>query len=292
MAGVNQFPKVTMRNLLLLLSTTGLATILAACADDRDLNPPMDGFNVEASDARAIEIADAVMRAMGGRESWDSTRYLSWSFFNGDDQVWDKWTGRFRWQRDSIVVLMNVATMEGDAWVSDALVTDEQAREELLRSGHRNWINSSYWLLMPFKLKDSGVTLRHIGEGPMEDGRTAEILSLTFQGVGITPQNRYEVFVDKESMLVGQWSYYADSSDAEPGFTLPWSNWEQHGAILLSADRGTRSDGSVFALENVGVYPDLPESIFSRPERVDLALLGADDQVPGDPGGPGQPRAE
>ena len=130
------------------------------------------------------------------------------------------------------------------------------------------------------------MTLRYVGEGTMEDGRTAEILSLTFQGVGITPQNRYEVFVDKESMLVGQWSYYADSSDAEPGFTLPWSNWEQHGAILLSADRGTRSDGSVFALENMGVYPDLPESIFSGPERVDLALLGAEDQVPGDPGRP------
>ena len=275
MANVNQFPQVTMRNLLMLLSATGLAAFLAACADDRDMNPPMEGFNLEESDPRAIEIADAVMQAMGGRESWDRTRYLSWSFFNGDDQVWDKWTGRFRWQRDSIVVLMNVETMEGDAWVSETLVTDQAAREAHLQSGYRNWINSSYWLLMPFKLKDSGVTLRHVGEGAMEDGRAAEILSLTFQDVGITPQNRYEVFVDKESMLVGQWSYYADTSDTEARFTLPWSNWQEHGAILLSADRGQRSDGSLFALENVGAYQELPESVFARPERIDLSLLGA-----------------
>lgn len=261
----------------MLFAAAGLLAAVAACVDDPDVNLPMEGFNLAESDPRAIEIADEVMQALGGRQNWDRTRFLSWSFFNGDDQVWDKWTGRFRWQRDSIVVLMNVETMEGDAWVSDTLVTDDASRQDLLQSGYRNWINSSYWLLMPFKLKDSGTTLQYMGEGTMEDGRAAEILSLTFQDVGLTPQNRYEVFVDKESMLVGQWSYFPDAGDAEPGFTLPWSNWQQHGAVLLSADRGTRNNGSVLALTNVGVYQDLPESVFSQPERIDLTLLAAGD---------------
>ena len=70
---------------------------------------------MEGSDAKAIEIADAVMQSMGGRANWDATHYLSWTFFR-DDQVWDKWTGDFRYQRDSLVVLMNILSKEGRAW--------------------------------------------------------------------------------------------------------------------------------------------------------------------------------
>ena len=39
-------------------------------------NPHAEGFDLEGSDAKAIEIADAVMEKMGGRENWDNTRYL------------------------------------------------------------------------------------------------------------------------------------------------------------------------------------------------------------------------
>ena len=124
-----------------------------------DENPPMNGFNLEASDAKAIEIADAVMQSMGGRVNWDQTRYLSWSF-GRDDQVWDKWTGRFRFQRDSLIVLMNITTQEGRAWAGGEEITDPDALKERLTSAYRNWANSSYWLIMPYKLKDSGVTLR------------------------------------------------------------------------------------------------------------------------------------
>ncbi len=234
-------------------------------------NPPMDGFNLEASDDKAIEIADAVMHSMGGRANWDQTRYLSWSF-GRDDQVWDKWTGRFRFQRDSLIVLMNITTQEGRAWAGGQEITDAEALKERLTSAYRNWANSSYWLIMPYKLKDSGVTLRYQGEGTMEDGRAAEILGLTFEAVGFTPQNRYDVYVDKETMLVGQWSYYPNASDTEPRFTRPWQNWQKHGAIMLSDHRGEGRNGP-FILPNVGVYDDLPASVFEDSARLDLATL-------------------
>ena len=234
----------------------------------------MEGFNAEDSDVRAMAIADEVMRSMGGRGNWDQTRYLSWSFFD-DDQVWDKWTGRFRWQQDSTVVLMNVESGLGDAWTNDVMVEDANARDSLLAFAHRNWINSSYWLLMPYKLKDTGVTLRHMGDGVMEDGRPAEVLSLTFRDVGITPDNRYEVFVDKETMLVGQWSFFRTAADTEPGFTRPWANWKPYGSILLSDERGVFVDGSPFFLPNVAVYEDLPASVFEDPGKIDIAQLTA-----------------
>lgn len=46
---------------------------------------------------------------------------------------------------------------------------------------------------MPYKLKDSGVTLKYKGEGQTEEGEPAQVLVLTFKDVGVTPQNKYEV---------------------------------------------------------------------------------------------------
>ena len=42
-----------------------LATLVAAQSD----NPAMPGFDADASDAKAIEIADEVMEALGGRSA-------------------------------------------------------------------------------------------------------------------------------------------------------------------------------------------------------------------------------
>lgn len=249
-----------------------LVLVPSALARQAEENPPMEGFNLEASDAKAIEIADAVMRSMGGRQNWDNTHYLSWGF-GGDDQLWDKWTGQFRYQRDSLVVLMNIHTKEGRAWADGQEITDAAALEERLTGAYRAWVNSGYWFLMPYKLKDSGVTLRYQGEGVMEDGRAAEVLGLTFENVGLTPQNRYDVYVDKETMLVGQWSYYRDAADAEPQFTRLWRNWKRYGKVMLSNDRGEGRGGNAFILPNVGAYDTVPASAFESPTRIDLATL-------------------
>lgn len=235
-------------------------------------NPPMPDFNTEGSDVRAIEIADAVMGAMGGREAWDNTRYLSWSFGSAD-QVWDKWDGRFRYQRGDLVVLMNVNTQEGQAWEQGQAVNNAESLKTLLDRAYFAWANSGYWFLMPYKLKDSKVMLTYLGEATTEDGRAAEKLGLTFGEIGHTPMNRYEVYVDKETMLVSQWSYYRNADDEEPGFTRPWRNWQRYGNIMLSDNRGAGSEGNEFILPNVGVYEELPESVFTDPARLDLATL-------------------
>ncbi len=246
-----------------------LALPLMTCAAFAQDNPPMEGFDQASSDARAMEIADQVMDALGGRTNWDNTRYLSWSFFR-DDQVWDKWTGRFRWQQDSLVVLMNINTREGAAYADGVPVPDSDAA---VARAYRNWANSGYWLLMPYKLKDSGVTLGYGGEGTTEDGREAYVLKLKFHEIGHTPNNRYDVYVDKETNLVTQWSYYASTADEAPGFTRPWENWTQHGKIMLSDGRGMLDDGP-FRLPNIGVYEELPDSVFEDPMRIDISALG------------------
>lgn len=255
----------SMKYLILLLLVPGLVFA------QENANPPMEGFDMDASDPKAIEIADQVMMSMGGRAVWDQTRYLSWTLF-GKDHVWDKWTGWFRWQGgDSTVVLMNIQTMEGQAFRDGHAVIPA---DELLTGAYRDWVNAGYWLLMPFKLKDSGVTLGYKGEERMGSGRLAHVLTLRFDGVGFTPDNGYDVFVDQEQNLVAQWSYYADADSDTPNFTGTWEGYNNYGGIMLADTRISVEDASnIRTITNLGVYDQLPESVFEDPSWMSLALL-------------------
>lgn len=231
----------------------------------------MEGFNLDASDPKAIEIADRVMTSMGGRAAWDQAHYLSWTLF-GEDHVWDKWTGRFRWQgQDSTVVLMNLRTMQGSAFKNGEVITPS---DDLLKGARYDWINAGYWLLMPYKLKDSGVTLKYKGEELMGNGRSAHVLTLRFEGVGLTPDNGYDVYVDQELNLVHQWSFYRDADADDPNFTLTWDGYQTYGGILLADLRADPEDASRFRrLTNLGVYSELSDDVFEDPQWLSLARL-------------------
>jgi hypothetical protein len=236
----------------------------SADSNAQEVNPPATGFNFEDSDSQAIKIADEVMNAMGGRKNWNQTHYLSWSFFGARQHYWDRYSGNVRIEspKDSTVFLLNIHSLEGKVQKNGRLVEDPDTLKQYLQKGKNNWINDSYWLVMPFKLKDSGVTLKYAGEKPTEKGEPADVLQLTFDKVGITPQNKYAIYVDKESRLVTQWSYFPTASDTIPGFTTPWENYEKKGAILLSGGRGKNS------LSDIAVYDELPESVFTSFEPV------------------------
>ncbi len=227
-------------------------------------NPPMPGFDAEGSDPEAIAAADEVMESLGGRRAWDESRYLTWKFFGRRTHVWDKHSGNLRFDSDEMLVLMNLSSKKGRVWKDGQEVTDSAVLEEALHSAESAWINDSYWGFMPFKLKDSGVTLKYFGKGETADGKPADVLELTFKDVGRTPENKYHVYVDEDSRLVTQWDYYENASDPEPRFQMPWQNWQKQGGIMLSADRGERKH------ENVAVLVDVPASVFESPAPVNV----------------------
>ncbi len=218
----------------------------------------------DGSDERAIEIAQSVMDAMGGWETWDRTRFLSWKFFGRRQHHWDRWTGDIRISGEIKEVpylwLMNVNSGQGRVWKGGEEVTDPDELAELLVTGRKIWVNDSYWMIMPYKLLDPGVTLKYSGERTLEDGRTADVLDLTFADVGYTPENRYEVFVAKDTGLVEQWAFFEKASANEPGFTLPWAKWERFGGIMLATDHGRGLDWEI------AVHDDLPASLFTDPD--------------------------
>jgi hypothetical protein len=229
-----------------------------------EVNPAAEGFRADASDARAIEIADEVMDAMGGRAAYDRTRFLRWNFFGRRTHLWDKWTGDLRTEylgRDGrrVLICMNVASLKGWVWVAGEAVTDSVQHREWMERGKSIWINDSYWLVMPYKLKDTGVALRYGGESTMEDGRRADKLVLTFEGVGDTPNNKYDVYVARDTRLVEEWSFYENAADSEPSFRLPWRDWQPYGDILLSGDRRD------YQLTELAVFDHVDPALFKEP---------------------------
>lgn len=203
-------------------------------------NPPATGFDATNSDEKAILIADQVMEAMGGRQNWESVRVLKWNFFGSRKLVWDKHTGQVRidFLKENLKIILNLHSKTGKAMRNDSLFTQGPVYEQLMEKGESVWINDSYWLVLPFKLKDSGVTLKYMGEANTQAGATAEVLQLTYKNIGKTPDNKYLVYVDKQSHLITQWDYYPSATDEEPRFQIPWNNYKQFGPILLSGDRG------------------------------------------------------
>lgn len=203
-------------------------------------NPAAEGFNAADSDPQAIELADQVMAAMGGRAAWDNTRYISWTFFGKRDLLWDKQTGdvAITIPERGLRLLTNIHTGEGLAWGNESPITEPDSLTQLMKQAKSIWINDAYWLVMPYKLKDSGVTLTYKGEGKTETEQPAHILNLIFEGVGVTPDNRYEVYVDTNTHLVTQWAFYRNAADTVPGFITPWADYQQYGDIMLSGDRG------------------------------------------------------
>ena len=230
-----------------------IAGLCFSCTGSSGENPPAEGFNQAASDPKAIELADEVMRAMGGRDSWDKTKYIAWNFFGIRDLIWDKSSGDVRIEipNDRLEIIVNINSLEGKVRKEGELLENADSLEKYLEMGKNIWINDSYWLVMPFKLKDSGVTLKYLGEDVTESGDSADVVVLTFQNVGHTPQNKYHVFIDKTTKLVSQWAYFAEASQDEPNFVIPWLDYNRHGEILLSGNRGERKLTDISVLESV-----------------------------------------
>ena len=227
-------------------------------------NPAQPGFNADGSDQKAIEIADKVMTALGGRRNWDNTRHVTWKFFGRRLLVWDKWTGDYRLEADTLTVLMNVNSGKGRAWVKGKELTNPEKIQSILRRAKSIWINDSYWMFMPYKLKDSGVTLKYRGEAQSEAGQACQVLQLSFEDVGDTPENKYLVYVDNTSSRVVQWSFFRKASDPEPAFTYPWANWKPYGNIRLNNDFGGRKHS------DIAVFEQLPAKVYESPEPVDI----------------------
>lgn len=192
----------------------------------------------QKQDEKAIKIAHKIMQNMGGLENWNNVNYIKWTF--GKRTLhWNKWTGDVRVEaiKEGLIILININTNKGKVYINRELVTNSQKKKRFLKKAKNWWINDSYWLVMPWKLLDPGVTLKYIEQTKLENGIKADVIQMTFDKVGITPNNKYYVYVDQKDHLIKQWAFFNLFSDEQPKFTKPWDNYQKLENILFSFDR-------------------------------------------------------
>lgn len=220
----------------------------------------------------AAAVAGQVLEALGGREAWLATRYLRFDFAveRGNQEVvrrahtWDKWNGRYRLEgRDreghAFAVAMNLHTREGQALVDGQPIAGE-ALKARLDGAYATWINDTYWLLMPYKLADPGVTLALDGQAT-GNGQVWDKLLLTFGSVGLTPKDKYWAYVNRATHRVDRWDFVL-GGERKPPTTFEWTGWTRYGAILLAPERRNPEDGTRIHFPVLDVPQSLPGSAF------------------------------
>lgn len=213
------------------------------------------------------ELVAKTEAAMGGQEAFDDINNISWNFFNARTLTWNKKTGDVRIDhgRENTVYLYNLETKLGRVLKNGVEYTQKDSLDKYLTKAYEQWVNDSYWLVMPFKLDDPGVTLSYVGEKTSDAAAPCDVLEMTFSEVGVTPQNKYHVYIDKETGLVSQWNYFPSATDTESRFATPWSDYKTYGDVKLSGNRGEKSitDIHVFKYLEPSVYSD-----FKRPSFI------------------------
>lgn len=189
--------------------------------------------------APAGPLADAVWKASGG-ENWPNVKAIDFTFAvekNGKTLVsaehhWDlaAQTDHVKWKGKDVTV--NLA---------------EPAASAQAKPAYARWVNDSYWLLAPLKLKDRGVHLSEEGRKTI-DGVEREVLRLSFSQVGLTPNDQYRLYIDPATKLLASWDYMP-----EPGQTVhgTWENYQKSGGLTLATDH--KMEGAEIRILNLKV---------------------------------------
>jgi hypothetical protein len=231
-----------------------------------------------ASDARALAIADALMEKLGGRAAWDRTAYVTWNHVGRRRYLWDHSADRVRLERagprsgQPYVIIFDAATGRGRAWRGGQEVTEPNDLDSMLEAARREWINDSWWLLMPYRLRDPGVVLRYRGEGQTQEHRAADVLELSFTDAAAAPPMRFLVWVSRQSGLVEMWAGVGGAEGSEPEWTCRWKGWRRYGGIMLCGDRG-QLRGQPVQLTEIAVPGRVPPAAFTGPDPIDWDAL-------------------
>lgn len=263
-----------MRTLPVLL----VSAVLIGCSEgtragDPEATEPRYSFE----DPEVTRIYERMMEKLAPDRGWERARYIrfDWAVYTGEGEPgkrfhrWDRYTGEYRLEAPTgdgrMVALFNVDRPgEGRVWIDGELVEGER-RAELLERAHAVFINDTYWLLMPYKWDDPGVHTEHLGERTDEEGRTWEVVKLTFdEGVGRTPRNEYLAFIDPESGIMERWHHFR-TAGVEP-LVADWTEWRKVGPIMLAGDRPLAGGGGRhIAFEDLVVSETVPQGAFEPP---------------------------
>ncbi len=137
------------------------------------------------------------------------------------------------------MALFNVNTRNGRARVNGQPARDED-EQKYIDQAYARFINDSYWLLMPLKLKDPGVKLEYAGE-TQRGGQTYDLVHVSFGEVGLTPGDHYWAYINRRTHLMDRWAYFLQSYEGTPSLEQAtpwnWAKWEPVDGLRLAREK-------------------------------------------------------
>ena len=262
---------------LILLPLGTLILALAGCAPEPS-DPDASAAERPTLETRADSVAMRAYEAVGGPEAMAALPYLRFDFGverDGERQtvarhLWNRETGAYRveWSRgadSNYVALFDVNTQEGRVYLNgDSL--GGGAGADRLGEAYRRFINDSYWLLAPAKLFDPGVTRTYVADS---SGAEHDVIELTFGDVGLTPGDRYWIYVDKETGQMDRWAFVLQNNPEAPPRMYDWTDVQaletSAGPVSLATSKEAMGGPVTIHTDNLEAPTDVPAEMFTDP---------------------------
>ncbi|MEQ9467612.1 MAG: hypothetical protein RLN88_09380 [Ekhidna sp.] len=167
-----------------------------------------NGVNGQAAE----QLADEMLSALN-KPAFDSLKLITFTYPGGHSYEWNKAENKVRvqWDKNDLVLDMNQSP-------EDYSVLEYQAYEYFL--------NDSFWLIAPFKVRDDGV-IRSTVE--VEGGSG---LLVTYTSGGVTPGDSYLWIIDERGFPTA-WKLWT-SNVPLGGLRTSWGGWVEKGGVWFS----------------------------------------------------------
>ena len=228
------------------------------------------------ADALSAAVVQQLTDAMGGQKTWDNLPYFRFDFVAVRDgkeiarfrHWWDKRHGRCRVEGPddkgrTVTAIFDLATKKGRSYTDGIIDSDSTNVANIIKMGYERWVNDTYWIIMPFKLRDPGTILKHARTERTEDGVEYDVLELSFEaGVGLTPSDRYWLYVNRKTHLIDKWEYILTGQKPPPQPST-WEGWTTVGPVKISLARRFQGKPVMLRFENVSAPATMDETVFT-----------------------------
>jgi hypothetical protein len=224
----------------------------------------------ESRDPKAVEIATAMMKAMGGEDAWAKAHFVRYDFRVTVDgktvvnraHLWDKTTGRYRIDSTlqdgkPAVTLFNINDRKGTVYAGGKPLQGAEAAKGL-KDAYGAFINDMYWLAMPWKWLDMGVNLKYAGTKSL-GGKSYDVVELTFGKVGLTPGDHYYAYVSPRTHLMEHWEYTLQSGTHD---AWDWTYTTSDG-VTLALDHHSSDHKKSIGMGSVRVSKQMDDRLFT-----------------------------
>lgn len=230
------------------------------------------------ADEKAAAIASQLDNALGGMTAWESVPYVRFDFVIVKDgkevarfrHWWDKRHGIDRVEGPDdkgrmVAAIVNLDKKTGKSFTAGLPDNDSTSIAAQVQNGYERWVNDSYWLMMPFKIRDAGTNLKYGGMKKGPGGVEWDVLDLTFDhGVGLTSGDHYWLYVNRKTHLMDKWDFLLQSMDPKgPAASATWEGWTKFGGVRISTIHHFEGKPAILRFENVALPAAMDESIFA-----------------------------